>query len=231
MSWVVRNTVVPASRRSRIRSLTRRALTGSSPAVGSSRKSSSGRASSARAKPSRTFMPFENWDTRTFASWARPTRSSSSSGLVGRARVEGAEGGEVLEGGELQVKGRRLEADADPFVEVRAVLAQVVAPHRDRAPVAAQQPDQDLLRGALAGAARAEEAEDLAGGNRRTSMPATAGRASAEILERQVADLDHGRAPARATQPTTSGRVTRPRHEASSPTRRGQAAGARGGAV
>ena len=59
MSWVVRNTVAPRSRSSRMMARMASDEAGSSPAVGSSRKSIRGRFTSDRATISRCFMPLE----------------------------------------------------------------------------------------------------------------------------------------------------------------------------
>ena len=81
MVWVVRKTVAPAARRAWINSLMTRAFTGSSPEVGSSRKSSGGLCSRARATLRRFCIPLENWATGSRPAAPKPTRSSASCGV------------------------------------------------------------------------------------------------------------------------------------------------------
>lgn len=80
MLCVVRKTVRPWALRPSTMSRTLRALTGSSPDVGSSRNSNSGLFSIERAKVNRICMPFEYRPTLVRASSARPTASSSCIG-------------------------------------------------------------------------------------------------------------------------------------------------------
>ena len=79
------------------------------------------------------------------------------------AAVQPREELQVLPCGQLQIVVRGLERDANSTVVASIPGAQILAQDGDIALVAIQQPDQNVLRRALAGTARAKEAENLAG--------------------------------------------------------------------
>ena len=110
------------------------ALTGSSPAVGSSMKTSLGLLSSPRTKFSRACMPLEYSPTRLSASASRPTICQQPIGLLGVAAVERAEVVEVLAAGQAQVVVGQLEGDADLLVQVRAPGVEVAVHDGDCRP-------------------------------------------------------------------------------------------------
>ena len=91
---------------------------------------------------------------------ARSTRSSSSP-ASGSALVQGAEVGQVLAAGQLQVVVGKLEGDADVFVVAGCPIRHVLSEHADRAAITEKQTDEDLLGRRLAGAVGAEESENL----------------------------------------------------------------------
>src|SRR5688572_12001637 len=76
--------------------------------------------------------------------------------------METREKAQVLQRAELQVVIGSLEGDTDPSVIVSVPGAEITVEHADVALVPVEQPDEDVLGGALARAAWTEEAEDLA---------------------------------------------------------------------
>ena len=134
---------------------------GSKPVVGSSRKSSSGSPTRPSARSSRRFWPPESVFTRALRFSSSPTRAITSAG-VARARVVAGEQRDVLVDGQVRVHRRRLEHDADPLAPVAAGALRVDAEDGDAAAVALAVALEDLDRRRLAGAVRAEQAEDLA---------------------------------------------------------------------
>ena len=85
-----------------------------------------------------------------------------------------------------------LERHPDALVVVGAPIGERASEHRQPAAVLAQQADEDLLRGALAGAAGAEEPEDLAAGDVEGDA-VDRGVAGTGVGETQVGDLDQRR--------------------------------------
>ena len=84
-SWVVRTTHTPRSFNPATTARTAMRPSGSTPAVGSSRKATSGRPTRARASESRCCSPPERWRQGVPATARNPTRSSSSSAGTGSA--------------------------------------------------------------------------------------------------------------------------------------------------
>ncbi len=77
--WVVTKTVVPAAEKESMRSQKARRWTGSTPAVGSSRKTTAGSWTMAQAKARRCWYPRGNSPARTPADSERASRENSSS--------------------------------------------------------------------------------------------------------------------------------------------------------
>ena len=165
--------------------------TGSSAEVGSSSTTSSGRPSSATPSPRRCCIPFENVSVRSSARSVRPTSSSASR----ISRPQSARGRWASSQWRREHLARRHPA------LVAEQLGQVAdpAPRRDvaerrpqHAPLAgsrARQAEQQLDGRRLAGAVRAQEAEDLAArhGHRQPGQ----GDDPPEFLA-QLASLDGG---------------------------------------
>src|SRR5829696_8184672 len=118
--------------------LTLRALTASSPDVGSSRKSNSGVGVVGQADGVEQLHRIQGVDV-----------------------VQRREEPQVLQTGELLVMVRQLEGDPDALVVVGPPGQRVLTPHRRLAAVAAEQADQKLLGGGLPGAAGSEESKNL----------------------------------------------------------------------
>ena len=164
MSRIVR----PSSRARRAISVHMSArISGSSPVVGSSRKSTAGRWTRPMATSSRRCMPPE---------YVRASRSAASGEAEaleqvvdrGRARRRAARGcgpaDEVLAPGRLAVDARSVCATTPIARRTRSGSSQHVDPgDRGLAGVGARQRRQDLDRRRFAGAVRAEQAEDGAG--------------------------------------------------------------------
>ena len=115
-SCVVSRTQTPFSFRPATTARTAMRPSGSTPAVGSSRKATSGRPMRARASERRCCSPPERWRHGVAATARKETRSSSSS--VGSGI--GVVGGEEVEdpaGPEHRVDAAALEHDADPARE------------------------------------------------------------------------------------------------------------------
>src|SRR5262245_28294359 len=81
--------------------------------------------------------------------------------VLGLTAMQACEELQILQRGQLQIMVRRLEGDADSSVIASIPRAQVPAQDVDAALIAAQQPDQDVLRRALARSTRTKKAEDL----------------------------------------------------------------------
>ena len=131
-SWVVRTTQTPRSRWSAMTSRTAIRPSGSTPAVGSSRKSTSGRppgpgpATAAAARRRRAAA------TGCGAPRRRPTRSSSCVGVLGVVVVAGEEV-EHLGRAEHRVDAAALEHHADPGHQGGVVADRVEPEDPDRA--------------------------------------------------------------------------------------------------
>ena len=132
------------------------------PAVGSSRKTSSGLLTNASASASRCRWPPDSVSNGASALSTSANRSSSGCGAA-RRRVEAAEERERLARRDLVLQRRGLQRRADLLLDVARPPPRVDAADLDRARVRFAQPDQAFDRGRLAGAVRAEQAEDLAG--------------------------------------------------------------------
>ena len=151
----------PRCRRSRIS----RRPTGSTPSVGSSRSRTSGSWTSAAARPSRCVMPLENFLTRTSAHSESRTRSSSS-GIAPAQRRRGR----------CPTSGRRSTASAAPSGSRGSGAppagtrrgggsrdrATGIPKSRGLARGRVRQAEEDLDGRRLAGAVRAQKAEELA---------------------------------------------------------------------
>ena len=138
---------------------------GSSPVVGSSRKSSSGSPTRAQASDSRCFWPPERVRTRAPGLLGQAD-AGERLGRVEAAGVEAAEEGEDLADLELLGELRLLQLDAEPRAQRAAVAPPALAEHLDLPGARREQPLEDLDRRRLARPVRPEQAEALAGRHR-----------------------------------------------------------------
>ena len=182
----MRSTVFPSERSERIISHAARRAAGSKPVVGSSRKMSSGSPTSATPRSRRRFWPPESVLTRAFAFSVEPDERDDLVD-VARVRVVAGEHGVRLADGEVRPELGRLEDDADPLPEVGAGPLGIVSEHAHLAAVALAVALEDLDRRRLAGAVRAEEAEDFARLDREVDP---AHRLEVPVRLAQAADLD-----------------------------------------
>ena len=135
---------------------------GSSAAVGSSRNTTSGSWTSAQAMDRRCAWPPESFSTWTSALSSSPTSSSIVVGLAGGDAVQGAERLQLLARGQPLEERRRLQLDADPRQQRGVPRPGGHAEHRHLPLVGLPQPLDDLQRGRLPRAVRAEDPEELA---------------------------------------------------------------------
>ena len=165
-----------------------RRAAGSSPVVGSSRKTSSGSLTSDSATARRWRWPPDSTSLRALR---RSPSSSTSMISCGRARawIEAAEQVDELGHRQLRVQGGGLEADPDARLERVGAAGDVDAEDADLAPVGLAQPLEDLDGRGLARTVRAEQAEDLA--LRDVEVDAVDGLDVAVALG-QAADADDG---------------------------------------
>ena len=143
-----------------------RRAAGSSPVVGSSRKTSSGSLTRARAiDEPLTLAARQDLGLRVppFAELEQVDQ------LVRRTwvRIEAPEQVDDLDHGQLRVERRGLEADADAWLERVGAVGDVEAEDDRLAAIGRAQTLEDLDRRRLAGAVRPEQAEDLARARRR----------------------------------------------------------------
>ena len=134
---------------------------GSRPVVGSSRNSSSGSPTSAQATARRCCCPPESLPTQTSAFSSSDTRAMASSGVEPLA-IEAAKQRQRFADRELFGELGLLQRDADALADVVVLLAPAHAEHFDLAGRRVEQAFEDLDRGRLAGAVRAQQAEALA---------------------------------------------------------------------
>ncbi len=153
--------VVPAAARSRISSQNSRRASGSKPVVGSSRKSSSGSADDAQRHVQAALLPAGEGVRPGLRLVGQPDPLDHLVRVVG----VGVEAGEVpdhLGHRQLVELAGALQHDADPGPPVGVRVGRVDAEHGDLAGVPVPVTLQDLHRGGLAGAVRAEQREHLA---------------------------------------------------------------------
>ena len=169
---------------------------GSTPLVGSSRKTTRGSWRTAQARARRCFQPPGSSPVSRSSLPSRPAmRSAQRLALAGRRppqAVDAAEEAQVLGDGEVVVEAEALAHVPDPPLHALGVLRDVHAEHEAGAGGRPEQPAQHADRRGLAGAVRAEEAEDLAlvHGER----DPVHGLEGPEVLA-QLADLDGCRHP------------------------------------
>ena len=156
--------VRPRALNSVIRSQSWRRDCGSSPVVGSSRKSRSGSPTIAQASASRCFWPPDSLPTRASRFSSSCTRPID---VVDRAAalVEAPKQPHRLVDGELLGELRFLELNAEPLAQLALVPVPAQSEQLDLAGIRRQQPFADLDRRRLAGAVRAEQTEAFAGGD------------------------------------------------------------------
>ena len=179
---------------SAIRRMIWREVFGSRLAVGSSTSSSSGSCSSARAMPTRWRWPPDSASARLSTCSVRPTRSKQLEGLVHVGLRKAAQQGSperdvaqparqhVLHHGQALDQGEFLEDHAD----AAARLAQAAARQAGELEVAQEHLAGGRLDQAvdaadqrrLAGAGGADQADDLARGDARTTRRSAPGRLS-----------------------------------------------------
>ena len=147
-----------------MRSRTSRRPMGSSPDIGSSRKTTLGSCRIACAMPTRCSMPLEN-----FRSCTPPTsavRHVPALHLTLRDRLSRIHSGKLpvvlqqFAGGQVVVEVRLLGQKSD--LRLHARIVDFHPQNAGRASGGEDQPHQHLERGGLAGAVRSEEAENLA---------------------------------------------------------------------
>ena len=162
--WELRMTVAPRSRAARTIARTSVRPTGSSADVGSSRRTRSGSPRSATPSPSRCCIPFENALTGSSARSTSPTRARASS--MAAARLRGRDPGELgmetqdFAGMEPRLVAELLGQVADG--RPRPAVAQRRAEDLARAGARSHEAEQQLDGRGLAGAVRAEQADQLA---------------------------------------------------------------------
>ena len=178
--------MAPSRRRFSIAAQQRRRASGSKPVVGSSRKIRSGSPARARAKSRR-----RRWPPDSLRTWVFRTSASSTTfeQVAERARVRVVAAPDVDELGYPGLPGEAalLQDHADPLAEPGRLGRRVEAQDADRA--AARRPEalQDLQRGGLACAVRAEQAEHFAVADVEVHAAQHLGRA---VAHPQVANLD-----------------------------------------
>ena len=158
---------MPSSRSERTSSHAFRRAAGSKPVVGSSRKTRSGSPTSAMPRSSRRFCPPESVFTRVVALLREADELDH---LVdgARPRVVAGEDAVHLAHGQLRPELRRWSTTPIRSRNARLHAARVEAEHLDLAGVAVAVALEDLDGRRLAGAVRAEQAEDLAGARPRS---------------------------------------------------------------
>ena len=136
MSRVVRNTVRPSRCCARMRSLIRRALTGSRPAVGSSHEDQPGVVEQCTCHAEPRLHPFGVLRDEHLPVILQPDQIEQRLWRLRLVAVERPEVGQVLQAGQLQIVVRELERHADLLVVVGAPRSQILAEHGDFAAVA-----------------------------------------------------------------------------------------------
>ena len=176
----LKSTVRPSSRNRKISSRTSRRPIGSSPDIGSSSMMNSGSFTSACASPTRWTMPFEYSRSRPAPIGAQADQiEHARHARAARLALVAEEAGEVrdeLLSGQVVVERRILGQEAE--AAVRADVARRTAEHFRLARRRLEQADEQLERGALAGAVGTEQAEDAARRESRTTTRPARGAAA-----------------------------------------------------
>src|SRR5882672_10587176 len=158
--------VVPARDRSWICSQNSRRLTGSTPAVGSSRKRRGGSWMVAQASATRCFQPPESVPGDLVAAASQPDLAQhlldKGGADASRDAVQPGVEAQVLVHGEVLVQAEALGHVADALLDPLRLGGEVVAHHRPAAAAGVEDPAQHADGGRLAGAVRPQHSEDLA---------------------------------------------------------------------